>query len=119
MLRSRTLRVSYITHRLLSLDEGRPVTTEMVRQEVGHSATSKTIERVYARVSRRRQRLDPFAFRIESYVDLPEIRAALRHMGEEDAAAAARAAVPSRSASASRRSSGPRRSARSLPKSPG
>jgi integrase len=93
-LRSRTLRVSYITHRLLSLDEGRPVTTEMVRQEVGHSATSKTIERVYARVSRRRERLDPFAFRIESYVHLPEIRAALDRMREEDSIATARAAVP-------------------------
>lgn len=93
-LRSRTLRVSYITHRLLSLDEGRPVTTEMVRQEVGHSASSKTIERVYARVSARRQRLDPFAFRIEAYVDLPEIRAALDQMAAEDSAAAARAAVP-------------------------
>jgi integrase len=93
-LRSRTLRVSYITHRLLSLDEGRPVTTEMVRQEVGHSGSSKMIERVYARVSRRKERLDPFAFRIESYLHMPEIRAAVDLMAEEDSAAAARAAVP-------------------------
>ena len=93
-LRSRTLRVSYITHRLLSLDEGRPVTTEMVRQEVGHSGSSKTIERVYAHVSRRRERLDPFAFRIESYLHLPEIRAALDRMTEADSAAVAREAVP-------------------------
>lgn len=35
VLRSRPLRVSYITHRLLSLDKGVPVTTEMVRQERG------------------------------------------------------------------------------------
>jgi integrase len=93
-LRSRTLRTSYITHRLLSLDEGRPVTTEMVRQEIGHSGSSKTIERVYARVSRRRERLDPFAFRIESYSHIPEIRAALERMADEDTAATARAAVP-------------------------
>jgi hypothetical protein len=93
-LRSRTLRVSYITHRLLSLDNGRAVTTEIVRQEVGHSASSKTIERVYARVSARRQRLDPFAFRIEAYAHLPEIRAALDRMADEDCAAAARASVP-------------------------
>ena len=55
---------------------------------------SKTIERVYARVSRRRERLDPFAFRIETYAHLPEIRAALERMAGEDAAAAARAKIP-------------------------
>jgi hypothetical protein len=68
--------------RLLSLDEGRPVTTEMVRQEIGHSASSRTIERIYARVQRRRERLDPFGFRIEEYATRPHVAGALARMGE-------------------------------------
>lgn len=116
-LRSRTLRVSYIAPRPLSLDEGRPVTTEMVRQEVGHSGRSTMIERVYTRVSRRKERLDPFAFRIETNLHMPEIRAAVDQMTKEDSAAGARAAVPRPSGTASRRSSAARRSARSAGRS--
>lgn len=81
-LRSRVLRTSYITHRLLSLDGGRPVTTEMVRQEIGHSGSSRTIERIYARVQRRRERLDPFGFRVEEYAERPHVAAAMARMGE-------------------------------------
>lgn len=84
----------------------------MVRQEVGPSGSSKMIERVYARVSRRKERLDPFAFRLESYLHRPEIRAAVDQMTKEGSAAAPRAAVPKPSGIASRRSSAARRSTR-------
>lgn len=43
---------------------------------------------------RRKARLDPFEFRIESYLHMPEIRAAVDRMAAEDSAAAARAAIP-------------------------
>jgi hypothetical protein len=57
----------------------------MVRQEVGHSASSRTIERIYARVSRRRERLDPFGFRVEEFEHRPHVRAALDRMAAADA----------------------------------
>jgi integrase len=65
-VRTRRFRTSYITHRLLSLDNGVPVTVEQVRQEVGH-ASYDTIAETYARASRYRERLDPFEFRVEKY----------------------------------------------------
>jgi integrase len=65
---TRRLRVSYATHRLLSLDDGIPVTIEQVRQELGHASYAMLLK-VYARVSRRKERLNPFEYRIERYAD--------------------------------------------------
>lgn len=64
-IRTRRFRTSYITHRLRSLDDGIPVTVEQVRQESGH-ASYDMIADVYARVSRHRAKLSPFAFRVEA-----------------------------------------------------
>jgi integrase len=65
---TRRLRVSYATHRLLSLDDGIPVTIEQVRQELGHTSYAMLLK-VYARVSRRKERLNPFEYRIERYAE--------------------------------------------------
>lgn len=87
MLRSRPLRASYATNRLLSLDEGREVTPEAVRQELGHSKRSGVLEDRYVKKLRlRRWRLDPFAFRIETYADEPGVAARLERMRKTDAA---------------------------------
>lgn len=66
---TRRFRVSYATHRLLSLHKGMPVTIEQVRQELGH-ASYLMLLKVYARVSLRKERLDPFEFRVDAMLSV-------------------------------------------------
>lgn len=66
-IRSKAFRHTYCSTRLQTLDNGFPVSEFVVKRELGHSAGSKLVEKVYGHLGEIRHRAEVVEYRVEQH----------------------------------------------------